>query len=83
MPLKVSVVSPPAEWGQSLIDCLGLSAYNIYIPFNLGLVSHGAYVLGLPKGKIQYMADRAQIGEETGLNGLWDLRKGQEKCQEA
>ena len=38
--------------------------------------------MGLPKGKIQYMADRAQIGEETGLNGLWDLRKGQEKCQE-
>ena len=30
----------------------------------------------LPKGKIQYMADLAQNGEETGLDGLWDLRKG-------
>ena len=46
------------------------------MPFNLGLVSQGACALGLPKGKIQYMADLAQNGEETGLDGLWDLRKG-------
>ena len=81
MPLKVSVVSPPAEWGQSLIDCLGLSAYNIYIPFNLGLVSHGACAMGLPKGKIQYMADLAKNVSETGLDGLWDLGKGRGNCQ--
>ena len=82
MPLKVSVVSPPAEWGQSLIDCLGLSAYNIYIPFNLGLVSQGACALGLPKGKIQYLADLAQNGAETGLDGIWDLGKCHGNCQE-
>ena len=46
------------------------------MPFNLGLVSQGACALGLPKGKIQYMADLAQNGAETGLDGLWDLRKG-------
>ena len=81
MPLKVSLVSPSAEWGQSLIDCLGLSAYNIYIPFNLGLVSHGACAMGLPKGKIQYMADLAKNVSETGLDGLWDLGKGRGNCQ--
>ena len=45
------------------------------MPFNLGLVSQGACALGLPKGKIQYMADLAQNGAETGLDGLWDLEK--------
>ena len=83
MPLRVSLVSPSSEWGQSLIYCLGLLAYNTYMPFSLGLVSHGAYALGLPKGKIQYMADLAQNGAETSLDGLWDLEKGQEKRQEA
>ena len=46
------------------------------MPFNLGLLSHGACALGLPKGKIQYMAHLAQDGAETGLDGLWDLGKG-------
>ena len=46
------------------------------MPFNLGLVSHGASALGLPKGRIQYRADLAQNGAETGLDGLWDLGKG-------
>ena len=76
MPLRVSLVSPSAEWGQSLINCLGLSVYSTYMPFNLGLVSHGACALGLSKGNIQYMADLAQNGAETGLDGLWDLGKG-------
>ena len=75
MLLRVYLVSPFAEWGQSLIYCLGLSAYNTYMPF-MGLVSHGACALGLSKGNIQYMADLAQNGAETGLDGLWDLRKG-------
>ena len=37
MLLRVYLVSPFAEWGQSLIYCLGLLAYNTYMPFNLGL----------------------------------------------
>ena len=45
------------------------------MPFNLGLVSHGACVLGLLKGRIQYRADLAQNVAETGLDGLWDLGK--------
>ena len=81
MPLRLSLVSSSAEWGQSLIYFLGLSTYNTYMPFNLGLVPHGACALGLPKGKIQYMADLAQNGSETGLDGLWDLGKGQGNCQ--
>ena len=76
MPLRLSLVSSSAEWGQSLIYFLVLSAYNTYMPFNLGLVSHGACALGLPKGKIQYMADLAKNVSETGLDGLWDLGKG-------
>ena len=62
--------------GQSRIYCLGLSNCNTYMPFNLGLVSHGTCALGLPKGRIQYRADLAQNGAETGLDGLWDLGKG-------
>ena len=62
--------------GQRPISCLGLSAYRTYMPFNLGLVSHGACALGLPKGRIQSSADLAQNGAETGLDGLWDLPKG-------
>ena len=62
--------------GHSPIYCLGLSAYKTSMPFNLGLVSHGASALGLPKGRIQYRADLAQNGAETGLDGLWDLGKG-------
>ena len=81
MPLKVSLVSPSAEWGQSLIYFLVLSAYNTYMPFNLGLVSHGACALGLPKGKIQYMADLAQNGADTGVDGLSDLGKCQGNYQ--
>ena len=81
MLLRVYLVSPFAEWGQSLIYCLGLSAYNTYMSFNMGLASHGACALGLPKGKIQYMADLAQNGSETGLDGLWDLGKGQGNYQ--
>ena len=75
MLFRVSLVSTSAEWGQFLIYCLGRSTYNTYMPFSLGLVSHGAYALGLPKGKIQYMADLAQNGAETSLDGLWDLGK--------
>ena len=82
MPLRVSLVSPSTGWGQSLIYCLGLSTYNTYRPFNLGLVSHGACALGLPKGKIQYMADLAQNWAETGLGGFWDLGKCQGNRQE-
>ena len=52
------------------------------MPFNLGLVSHGACALGLPKGKIQYMADLAQNWAETGLGGFWDLGKCQGNRQE-
>ena len=52
------------------------------MPFNLGLVSQGACALGLPKGKIQYMADLAQNGAETGLDGIWDLGKCHGNCQE-
>ena len=37
VPLRVSLVTPSREWGQSLIYCLGLLAYNTYMPFNLGL----------------------------------------------
>ena len=37
MPLRLSLVSSSAEWGQSLIYFLVLSAYNTYMPFNLGL----------------------------------------------
>ena len=81
MPLRLSLVSSSAEWGQSLIYFLVLSAYNTYMPFNLGLVSHGACALGLPKGKIQYMADLAKNVSETGLDGLWDLGKGRGNCQ--
>ena len=43
------------------------------MPFNLVLVSQGVCALGLPKGKIQYMADLAQNGAEKGLDGIWDL----------
>ena len=82
MLLRVYLVSPFAEWGQSLIYCLGLSAYNTYMPFNLLLVSHGTCALGLLKGKIQYMADLAQNGAETGLDGLWDQGEVQGNCQE-
>ena len=46
------------------------------MPFNLGLVSHEACALGISKGKIQYMGNLAENGAETGLDGLWDLRKG-------
>ena len=46
------------------------------MPFNLGLVSHGTCALGLLKANIQYRADLAQNGTETGLDGLWDLGKG-------
>ena len=83
MLLRVYLVSPFAEWGQSLIYCLGLSAYNTYMSFNMGLASHGACALGLPKGNIQYMADLPKNGVKTGLEGLWEVGKGQEKCQEA
>ena len=76
MPLRVYLVSPFAEWSPSLIYCLGLSAYNNYMPLNLGLVSHEACALGISKGKIQYMGNLAENGAETGLDGLWDLRKG-------
>ena len=62
--------------GQSPIYCLGLSVYNTYMPFNRGLVSHGACALGVPKGRIQYRADLAQNGAETVLDGLWDRGKG-------
>ena len=62
--------------GQSPIYCLGLSVYNTYMPFNWGLVSHGAHALRLHRGRIQYRADIAQNGAETGLDGLWDLGKG-------
>ena len=62
--------------GQCPISCLGLSAYRTYMPFNLGLVSHGACALGLPKGRIQFRVDLAQNRAETGLYGLWDLGKG-------
>ena len=81
MPLRLSLVSSSEEWGQSLIYFLGLSTYNTYRPFNLGLVPHGACALGLPKGKIQYMADLAKNVSETGLDGLWDLGKGRGNCQ--
>ena len=81
MLLRVSLVSKSAEWGQFLICCLGRSTYNTYMPFSLGLVSHGACALGLPKGKIQYMADLAKNVSETGLDGLWDLGKGRGNCQ--
>ena len=73
MPLRVYLVSPFAEWSPSLIYCLGLSAYNTYMPFNLGVVTHGNCALELPKGKIQYMVDLAENGAETGLDGIWDL----------
>ena len=53
------------------------------MPFNLGLVSQGACALQFPKGKIQYMADLPKNGVKTGLEGLWEVGKGQEKCQEA
>ena len=46
------------------------------MPFNLGLVSHGTCALGLLKANIQYRADLAQNGTETGLDELWDLGKG-------
>ena len=82
MPLRVSLVSPSTGWGQSLIYCLGLSAYNTYMPFNLGVVTHGNCALELPKGKIQYMVDLAENGAETGLDGLWDQGEGQGNCQE-
>ena len=62
MLLRVYLVSPFAEWGQSLIYCLGLSAYNTYMSFNMGLASHGACALGLSKSKIQYMADLGKNG---------------------
>ena len=45
------------------------------MPFNLVLVSQGVCALGLPKGKIQYMADLAQNGAETGLDWLRDFGK--------
>ena len=51
------------------------------MPFNLVLVSQGVCALGLPKGKIQYMADLAKNVSETGLDGLWDLGKGRGNCQ--
>ena len=47
------------------------------MPVTLGLISHRACALGLPKGKIQYMADLAQNWAETGLGGFWDLGKCQ------
>ena len=53
------------------------------MPFNLGLVSHGACALGLPKGKIKFMVDLAHNGAETRLDGIWDQGKDQEKCQES
>ena len=52
------------------------------MPVTLGLISHRACALGLPKGKIQYMADLAQNGAETGLDGLWDQGEVQGNCQE-
>ena len=52
------------------------------MPFNLVLVSQGVCALGLPKGKIQYMADLAQNGAEKGLDGIWDLGKCHGNCQE-
>ena len=51
------------------------------MPFTLGLVSHGACTLGLPKGNIQYMADLAQNGADTGVDGLSDLGKCQGNYQ--
>ena len=51
------------------------------MPVTLGLISHRACALGLPKGKIQYMADLAKNVSETGLDGLWDLGKGRGNCQ--
>ena len=45
------------------------------MPVTLGLISHRACALGLPKGKIQYMADLAQNGAETGLDWLRDFGK--------
>ena len=61
--------------GQCPISCLGLSAYRTYMPFNLGLVSHGAGALGLPKGRLQSSADLAQNGAETGLMGSGTYEK--------
>ena len=52
------------------------------MPVTLGLISHRACALGLPKGKIQYMADLAQNWAETGLGGFWDLGKCQGNRQE-
>ena len=67
MPLRIYLISPFAEWGSSLIYCLGLSAYNTYKPFNLGVVSHGACALGISKGKIQYVGQR--MGPKRSLMG--------------
>ena len=67
---------PLQNGGHSPIYCVGLSAYKTSMPFNLGLVSHGACALGLPKGRIQFRVDLAQNRAETGLYGLWDLGKG-------
>ena len=75
VPLRVSPVSPYAEWGSFshlLPRSLGLRDPR---DFQLGLVSHGACALRLPKGRIQCRADLAQNGAETGLDGLWDLGK--------
>ena len=71
VPLRVSPISPYAERGSFshlLPRSLGLREPH---DFQLRLVSHGACALRLPKGRIQYRADRA----ETGLDGLWDLGK--------
>ena len=69
MLLRVYLVSPFAEWGQSLIYFLGLSAYNTYMSFNMGLASHGAFALGLPKGNIQYMAALDRMGQKQAWKG--------------
>ena len=61
--------------GHSPISCPDLLASETPMPFHLGLVSHGVCALRLPKGRIQYRADLAQNGAETGLDGLWDLGK--------
>ena len=69
VPLRVSPVSPSAEWGS--FSHLLTSAYS-----TRRLVSHGAHALTLHRRKIQYRADLAQNEAETGLHGPWDLGRG-------
>ena len=70
---RVPAQIPTQEEGDTF--CPDLLASETPMPFHLGLVSHGVCALRLPKGRIQYRADLAQNGAETGLDGLWDLGK--------